>query len=77
MLDEIPRIPKNLEPSICALANAAFIFRGVFVQAAEGKSIADIRAERCDTLLLAERVIDKWCKHLGIAIDGPQRDSLD
>jgi hypothetical protein len=66
MLGKIPSIPKELDSPIRSLANAAYLFRGVFVQAAEGKSIEDIVNEREEVLLLAEKVVDTWCAHLGI-----------
>ena len=62
----IPPIPDELVDAVSALANAAFLCRGVFVQVAEGKPIDEIFAERGPYLIMAERVIDAWCKHLGI-----------
>jgi hypothetical protein len=69
MLPPIGRIPGDLFHQICSLARAAFLFRGVFVEAAEGKSITNIIDEREDALLLAERVLDAWSSHLGLEVD--------
>jgi hypothetical protein len=74
MVPEIPEIPSELQPSIRSLAHAAFIFRGVFVQAAEGRSIDAILAEREEALILSEKVIDAWCKHLRLETDAAVAD---
>ncbi len=43
------------------------MFRGVFVQMAEGKAISEILLERGEYLELAENVLDEWAKHLNIS----------
>ena len=63
---DIPELPDELTPAVCALAQAAFMFRGVFVQAAEGKPVEEIFEERAEHLALAEKVVDAWCRHLGV-----------
>jgi hypothetical protein len=68
----IPLIPSELVDAVSALAHAAFIFRGIFVQITEGKSVDEIFAERGPYLVMAERVIDTWCEHLGI---DPEQDA--
>jgi hypothetical protein len=56
----------KLKSAICALARAAFMFRGVLIEAAEGSSIEDILAQREEALRVSNRVLNKWCEHLGI-----------
>lgn len=59
----IPEIPEELGRPIRSLLLAANMFRGLFVQIAEGRGIHEVLAERGEELLLAERVIDRWSSH--------------
>jgi hypothetical protein len=63
---EIPAIPGALADPIHALTRAALLFRTVFGQLEEGTSLPEIFAAHGPHLLMAERVIDTWCRHLGI-----------
>jgi hypothetical protein len=67
MIPTIPKVPTKLEEPVRALARAAYVFRGVFVQAAEGKAISEILSERQAVLALAEEVLDAWYTHLNLA----------
>ncbi len=66
MLPTIPKLPRGTREAVAPLARAAFIFRGVFVEAADGRPIEDILDERHDAVALANRVLDHWLMHLGI-----------
>ena len=57
---DIPKIPEELLSQIRSLARAAYMFRGVFMQAAEGKPLSEIMEERGDYLLLADIVVTAW-----------------
>lgn len=57
---DIPKIPEELLSQIRSLARAAYMFRGVFTQAAEGKPLSEIMEERGDYLLLADIVVTAW-----------------
>jgi hypothetical protein len=46
----IPRIPKNLEEPVRALARSAFLFRGIIVELGQGKSLEEVAAERGDAM---------------------------
>lgn len=66
MLEKIPIIPTDLQDSVRALTRAAYLFRGAFVQAAEGTSIEQILQERSAVLDEADRTLDLWGNHLGM-----------
>lgn len=75
----LPRIPvikdKELAHATSALANAAFLMRGIFIQLSEGKLLDEILTERGGYILMANAVIDQWCKYFGIDGDemsGPE-----
>lgn len=75
----LPCIPvikdKELAHATSALANAAFLMRGVFIQLSEGKPLDEILAERGSYILIANAVIDQWCTYFGIDGDemsGPE-----
>jgi hypothetical protein len=48
---------------------AASLFRGFFVQAAEGIPIDQILEERGAVLDLADRTLDLWSSHLGLEVN--------
>lgn len=60
----IPQIPPELVSPIRSLTNAAYVLRGVFAQAAEGRPMQQILDEQQENLLLAEKVLDRWAAHL-------------
>ena len=62
----ISPIPASLLLQIRSLARAAYILRGVFVLGAEGKPVSDILDERGGVLELANKVLDRWFRHLGL-----------
>lgn len=64
MTAQICEIPVKLQSPIRSLARVAHLFRGVFVQAAEGRAISRIISERQEALVLAEKVLDAWWSHL-------------
>jgi hypothetical protein len=66
----IPMIPADLQTPIRALARAAYLFRGVFVQVAQGSAIEQILQERGATLDMADRTLDLWGNHLGMKAGG-------
>ena len=69
---KIPGVPKPLRLPVQALARAAYLLRGAFVEAAEGRPIATILSQRGDDLQRAERVLDTWWAHLGLDADPRQ-----
>lgn len=67
---EIPDIPDNLMLPIRCLAEAAYMFRGVFTQAAaEEKPISEIIEERGEYLLTADKVVGLWSEHFELEED--------
>ncbi len=66
---DIPDIPEDLLPAIVPLVRLAYMFRGVFMQAAEGKSLEDIWEERGEYLLLGDKVLMAWIDSLDLDID--------
>jgi hypothetical protein len=66
MLPAIPKLPPSSRDAVKALANAAFLFRGVFVEAGNGRTVEDIIDERYETLMLSNAVLDHWLRGLGI-----------
>jgi hypothetical protein len=66
----IPTIPGKLQNPIRALARAAYLFRGVFVQVAKGSAIEQILQERGAALDLADRTLDSWGDRLGMKVGG-------
>ena len=67
---EVPTVPGELVEPLRALAQSAFMFRGVFIQVAEGRAVAQIVDERGDALELASAVLDAWAAALGIDPQG-------
>jgi hypothetical protein len=63
---EIPTVPSELEAPVRALARAAYLLRGVFVELAKGRPLEEVLEQRGQYLELAERVLDRWVEHLGI-----------
>jgi len=70
MPQSIPVVPLELQAPVRALARAASLFRGFFVQAAEGVPIEQILEERGDVLDLADRTLHLWGAHLGLEVNG-------
>jgi hypothetical protein len=70
MPESISAIPLGLQAPVRALARAAYLFRGVFIQAAEGVPIEQILEERGAVLDLADRTLDLWGAHLGLEVGG-------
>jgi hypothetical protein len=70
MPQDIPMIPTELQDPLNALAQAAYLFRGVFVQAAEGVPIELILQERGTVLDRADRLLDLWGARLGMEVGG-------
>ncbi len=70
MRGDIPMIPADLQLPVRALARAAYLFRGVFVQAAKGSAIEQILEERGTALDMADRMLDLWGDHLGMKVGG-------
>lgn len=67
---DIPALPPgDAREAVSALANAAFLYRGVFLQLAEGKPLDAIFEERVPYLIMADKVITSWCAALGIEAD--------
>lgn len=66
---EIPDIPDDLILPVRCLAQAAYMYHGVFIQAVEGKPIIEILEERSEWLLLAEKAIDIWAQSFRIGED--------
>ena len=68
-LPEIPNIPEDLLMPIRSLAHSAYMFRGVFMQSADGKSLQEIYDERGEYLLLADKVLNAWIEALNLEFD--------
>lgn len=62
----IPELGEEAQLPVRVLASAAYLFRGVFQQLAEGKTLKEVYLERGDYLLQCDLVVDVWCKHFGI-----------
>ncbi|MCP5521853.1 MAG: hypothetical protein H7A46_09940 [Verrucomicrobiales bacterium] len=62
----IPEIPERAELPVRVLARAAYVFRGLVVQMAEGRTLKEICQEHGHGLLVLERVVDVWAEHFGI-----------
>lgn len=70
MSGNIPAIPTDLQDAVRALVHAACLFRGLFVQAAEGVPIEQILEEQGCNLDLADQTLDRWGIHLGLEVGG-------
>ena len=68
-IPEIPDIPKDLLLPIETLVRLAYMFRGVFMQAAEGKPLSEIWEERGEYLLLGDKVLMAWIESLDLEVD--------
>lgn len=67
---EMPPVPEgDLRDAVSTLANAAYLFRGVFLQLANGTALDDVFEERAPYLIMADKVVNKWCEHLGLNDD--------
>jgi len=66
---EIPEIPEILLLPIRSLAQSAYMFRGVFIQSADGKPLQEIYDERGEYLLLADKILDVWIDALDLDFD--------
>ena len=65
-IPEIPAIPEEFVLPIQSLVRLAYIFRGMFMQAADGKPLQEIYDERGEYLLLADKVLNAWIEALGL-----------
>ena len=63
---KFPRITEELKLPVQSLARAAFLFRGVFLELADGRPLDDIVAEEDEFLELADVVLNGWISHLGL-----------
>jgi hypothetical protein len=71
-----PRIPGKLEPAVKALAQSAYLFRGIFVESANGILKQDVGESRTDAIARASEVIDEWISYFGLDegnIDHPEK----
>ena len=68
-IPEIPHIPKDLLLPIETLVQLAYMFRCVFMQAAEGKPLSEIWEERGEYLLLGDKVLMAWIESLDLEVD--------
>ncbi|HSW64783.1 MAG TPA: hypothetical protein VLH56_15965 [Dissulfurispiraceae bacterium] len=68
-IPEIPPIPDDLRLPIETLVRLAHMFRGVFMQAAEGKPLEEIWQEQGEYLLLGDRVLQAWFESLHLELD--------
>jgi len=66
---EIPAIPDDLLLPIHTLVGLANMFRGVFMQAADGKPLSEIYEERGEYLLLADKVLNAWVEAVDLETD--------
>ena len=66
---KIPDIPEELLLPVQALVRFAHIFRGAFMQSAEGQPLSEIYEEIGEYLLLGDKVITAWMEHLDIEVD--------
>jgi hypothetical protein len=66
LMSTVPNLPENGRDVVRALARAAFLFRGIFIQAAEGRPVPEILEEREAALELANQVLDLRLPALGI-----------
>ena len=66
---EIPDIPEDILLPIQVLVRIGYMFRGVFMQSADGKSLQEIYDERGEYLLFADRVLNAWIEALDIEFD--------
>jgi hypothetical protein len=76
---KIPGVPKPLRLPVQALARAAYLLRGAFVEAAEGPTIATILSQRGDDLQRAERPghdadDERRRRHLRVRLDEPAHE---
>lgn len=62
----IPKLSTELEGPVRALARSTYLFRGIFIEVAEGCSVEEILAERAEALQLASAVLDQWWTALGL-----------
>jgi len=65
-MSTLPDLPDQSREAVRALARAAFLFRGVFTEAAGGRPVPEILQEREAALELANHVLDLWLPALGI-----------
>jgi len=70
MPESIPKIPVELQAPVRALARAAYLFRGFFVQLVERIPLEQILEEQGAILDLADRTLDLWGVHLGLEVGG-------
>ena len=62
-------IPDDISSPIETLVKVGYMFRGVFIQAADGKPLSEIIEERGDYLLLADKVLNAWIEALDVEVD--------
>ena len=66
---EIPDIPEDILLPIQILVQTGYMFRGVFMQSADGKPLQEIYDERGEYLLLADKVLNAWIEALRLEFD--------
>ena len=62
-------IPDDILLPIQTLVRVGYMFRGVFMQSADGKSLQEIYDERGEYLLLADKVLNAWIEALDLEFD--------
>jgi hypothetical protein len=62
----VPKLPLDAKDAVRSLARAAFTFRGVFIELAEGRPVDEVLDERNEVLELANEVVSAWLAALGV-----------
>ncbi len=68
----IPDLPPDLLTPVRALARAAYLFRGVLLEAMQGRPLDNVLAEREQALRLADRVLNQWADYVGVGADADE-----
>jgi hypothetical protein len=69
-----PRLPAPFVLPVRSLTRAAYLLRGVLVEALQREPLGDLSPEREQVLLLADEVVDEWADYFGVAADGKTED---
>ena len=62
-------IPDDVSLPIATLVKVGYVFRGIFMQAVEGKPVSEIMVEHREFLLLADKALNAWIDALDLKFD--------
>ena len=62
-------IPDDIASPIETLVQVGYMFRGIFMQAVDGKPVSEIMVEHREFLLLADKALNAWIDALDLEFD--------